>query len=130
MMGNIVESKRRFNPNYTRSITQMSFSDLQVAIFIARYCAVFPLSSLINMISRAALGPAEQLTRPHQVMLFWAGLRGAVAFALARGLTGDSGPAMSTTILAVVVLSVIIFGGSTNTMLAVLDIRTGVDEDS
>ncbi|RUS23672.1 hypothetical protein BC938DRAFT_474790, partial [Jimgerdemannia flammicorona] len=121
-----------------RDIFQISFSPFtaihqhrpQIAIIIARYCAVFPLSNLINVVSRATLGSPEQLSRPYQVMLFWAGLRGAVAFALAGGLTGDSGPAMRTTILAVVVLSVIIFGGTTNTMLTILEVRTGVDEDS
>jgi sodium/hydrogen exchanger-like protein 6/7 len=63
-------------------------------------------------------------------MLFWAGLRGAVAFALAAGLTGESGPAMRTTILVVVVLTVLIFGGTTNRMLQILGIRTGVKEYS
>lgn len=61
-------------------------------------------------------------------MLFWSGLRGAVAFALAAGLTGESGPAMRTTILVVVVLTVLIFGGTTNRMLQILGIRTGVKE--
>lgn len=72
----------------------------------------------------------EQLPRSHQVMLFWSGLRGAVAFALAAGLTGESGPAMRTTILVVVVLTVLIFGGTTNRMLQILGIRTGVKEHS
>jgi sodium/hydrogen exchanger-like protein 6/7 len=62
------------------------------------------------------------------MMLFWAGLRGAVAFALASSLTGESGSAMRTTILAVVVLTVLIFGGTTNRMLQVLEIKTGVVE--
>lgn len=61
-------------------------------------------------------------------MLFWAGLRGAVAFALASGITGDSAPAMRTTILAVVVLTVLLFGGTTSRMLQVLDVKTGVIE--
>lgn len=47
-------------------------------------------------------------------MLFWAGLRGAVAFALAAGLDGENASAMKATILVVVVLSVIVFGGTTN----------------
>ncbi|KAF7725373.1 monovalent cation:H+ antiporter, CPA1 (nhx1) [Apophysomyces ossiformis] len=98
-----------------------------VVICIARYFSVAPLSALINAVCRA-LGKPEQLPRSHQLMVFWAGLRGAVAFALASGLTGESGPAMRTTILAVVVLTVLIFGGTTNRMLQVLEIKTGVQE--
>ncbi|KAJ8658149.1 sodium/hydrogen exchanger 3 [Lichtheimia ornata] len=99
-----------------------------VIICIARYVAVAPLSMLINAVCRA-LGKSEQiLPRSHQLMLFWAGLRGAVAFALASGLVGDSAPAMRTTILAVVVLTVLLFGGTTSRMLQLLEIQTGVME--
>ncbi|CAG8443467.1 8319_t:CDS:2 [Ambispora gerdemannii] len=74
---------------------------------------------------------AEHLPHAHQVMLFWAGLRGAVAFALAAGLVGEHAFSMRTTILVVVVLSVIVFGGTTSRMLEIMRIRTGVeDEDS
>lgn len=82
---------------------------------------------MINAVCRA-FGKEDQLPRNHQMMLFWAGLRGAVAFALASGITGDSAPAMRTTILAVVVLTVLLFGGTTSRMLQVLDVRTGVIE--
>lgn len=82
---------------------------------------------MINAVCRA-LGKPDQLPRNHQMMLFWAGLRGAVAFALASGITGDSAPAMRTTILAVVVLTVLLFGGTTSRMLQVLDVKTGVIE--
>ncbi|KAI8342616.1 sodium/hydrogen exchanger 3 [Chlamydoabsidia padenii] len=98
-----------------------------VFICIARYFSVAPLSFIINAICRA-VGKPELLPRSHQMMLFWAGLRGAVAFALASSLTGESGSAMRTTILAVVVLTVLIFGGTTNRMLQVLEIKTGVVE--
>ncbi|ORX55681.1 sodium/hydrogen exchanger [Hesseltinella vesiculosa] len=96
-------------------------------ICVARYASVAPLSWLINLICRM-VGKPEPLPRSHQVMLFWAGLRGAVAFALASSLSGESGSAMRTTILAVVVLTVLIFGGTTNRMLQVLNIKTGVEE--
>ncbi|KAI8148824.1 Sodium/hydrogen exchanger family-domain-containing protein [Fennellomyces sp. T-0311] len=99
-----------------------------IIICIARYISVAPLSMLINAVCRA-LGKSEKvLPRSHQLMLFWAGLRGAVAFALSSGLVGDSAPAMRTTILAVVVLTVLLFGGTTNRMLQLLEIRTGVIE--
>ncbi|KAG0029349.1 monovalent cation:H+ antiporter, CPA1 (nhx1) [Podila clonocystis] len=97
-----------------------------VFICISRYTAVFPLSSLINMVSVYVLKRSDTLSRPHQVMLFWAGLRGAVAFALAAGLDGvKEAPALKTTILVVVVLSVIVFGGTTARMLAILGVKVG-----
>lgn len=62
-------------------------------------------------------------------MMFWAGLRGAVGVALAVGLTGENADALRTTVLVVVVLTVIIFGGTTARMLEVLGIRVGVEEE-
>lgn len=96
-------------------------------ICVARYASVAPISTLINAVCRA-LGKPEQLPKNHQTMLFWAGLRGAVAFALASGITGESAPAMRTTILAVVVLTVLLFGGTTSRMLQILEVKTGVIE--
>jgi sodium/hydrogen exchanger-like protein 6/7 len=62
-------------------------------------------------------------------MLFWAGLRGAVGVALAAGITGENADALRTTILVVVVLTVVIFGGTTARMLEILGIRVGVEDD-
>jgi sodium/hydrogen exchanger-like protein 6/7 len=106
-----------------------------VGICVARWCAVFPLSRLINWVIRYRAGrkgnrePAEELPYAHQAMLFWAGLRGAVGVALAAGLTGPNGYVLRATVLVVVVLTVIIFGGTTARMLEILNIRTGVVEE-
>jgi sodium/hydrogen exchanger-like protein 6/7 len=62
-------------------------------------------------------------------MLFWAGLRGAVGVALAALLTGENSYALKATVLVVVVLTVIIFGGTTARMLEILGIRTGVVDE-
>jgi sodium/hydrogen exchanger-like protein 6/7 len=105
-----------------------------VGICVARWCAVFPLSKAINWViryraSRRGTGPAEEIPYAHQAMLFWAGLRGAVGVALAAGMTGPNGPVLRATVLVVVVLTVIIFGGTTARMLEILHIRTGVVEE-
>lgn len=104
------------------------------AICVARYLAVFPLSKAINWIiryraRRHGLEVADELPFAYQAMLFWAGLRGAVGVALAAGLTGANAPALRATVLVVVVLTVIIFGGTTARMLEILGIRTGVVEE-
>lgn len=105
-----------------------------LGICIARYCAVFPLSKLINLFikyraKKRGLEVPELLPKNHQMMLFWAGLRGAVGVALAAGLTGPNGYVLRATVLVVVVLTVIIFGGTTARMLEILEIRTGVIEE-
>ncbi|KAK9423539.1 putative Sodium/hydrogen exchanger family-domain-containing protein [Seiridium unicorne] len=105
-----------------------------LAVCAARYVAVFPLSSAINWFiryraRRQGRDVADELPRNYQAMLFWAGLRGAVGVALAALLTGDNSYALKATVLVVVVLTVIIFGGTTARMLEILGIRTGVVEE-
>jgi sodium/hydrogen exchanger-like protein 6/7 len=105
-----------------------------IGICVARWAAVFPLSSLINLVIRKraqARGKqaADELPHSYQAMLFWAGLRGAVGVALAAGFTGDNGNSLRATVLVVVVLTVIVFGGTTARMLEILGIRTGVMEE-
>ncbi|WVQ83039.1 sodium/hydrogen exchanger 3 [Cryptococcus sp. DSM 104549] len=100
-----------------------------IAVMASRYAAVFPLSELINWIYHTRGQRAEELPHSYQMMLFWAGLRGAVGIALAAGITGDNADALRTTILVVVVLTVIVFGGTTARMLEVLGIRVGVEDE-
>lgn len=102
-------------------------------VCVARYLAVFPLASLVNVVikyraKRRGREP-EEMPWSHRVMLFWAGLRGAVGVALASGLGGSNAASLRATVLVVVVLTVIIFGGTTARMLEILNIRTGVVEE-
>jgi solute carrier family 9 (sodium/hydrogen exchanger), member 6/7 len=104
-----------------------------LAICAARWCAVFPTSYVINLITRQrqrhqGLHPEEdEIPQSYQVMLFWAGLRGAVGVALAAGLDDpNSSPTLKATVLIVVVLTVIIFGGTTARMLEIVGVRTNV----
>jgi NhaP-type Na+/H+ and K+/H+ antiporter len=60
-------------------------------------------------------------------MIWWAGLRGAIAFALSFEVEGEDKSAIQTTILIVCVVSIIILGGTTPFVLKHLDIQTGVD---
>jgi len=106
-----------------------------IGICVARWCAVFPLAGLINWFiryraKRRGQEAAEELPINWKIMIFWAGLRGAVGVALAEGLGGTTnGYALRATVLVVVVLTVIIFGGTTSRMLEILKIRTGVVEE-
>lgn len=119
--------------------TQLEFKPLFILITVvgicaARWAAVFPLSRAINWFiryraKRRGKDVADELPAAYQSMLFWAGLRGAVGVALAAGLTGENGAALRATVLVVVVLTVIIFGGTTARMLEILGIRTGVVDE-
>ena len=105
-----------------------------LGICIARYAAVFPLSKAVNWFiryraKRRGKEVADELPHSYQVMLFWAGLRGAVGVALAAGLLGPNAKALQATVLVVVVLTVIIFGGTTARMLEIMGIRTGVVDE-
>ncbi|KAK9383156.1 Sodium/hydrogen exchanger family-domain-containing protein [Kockiozyma suomiensis] len=105
-----------------------------LGICISRWAAVFPLSKLLNFIhkvrARALNRPVpEELPKEYQMMLFWAGLRGAVGVALAAGLEGEDSNALRATVLVVVVLTVIVFGGTTSRMLEILGIQTGVETE-
>jgi solute carrier family 9 (sodium/hydrogen exchanger), member 6/7 len=99
-----------------------------IAVIATRYLAVFPLSEAINLFHRWRGQRYAELPHSYQMMLFWAGLRGAVGVALASGFTGPNSGALRTTVLVVVVLTVIMFGGTTSRMLEVMGIRTGVEE--
>ncbi|PFH48859.1 hypothetical protein AMATHDRAFT_64540 [Amanita thiersii Skay4041] len=102
-----------------------------VAVVFTRYAAVFPLSEAINFFLKHARGQRnEELPHSYQMMLFWAGLRGAVGVALAAGFKGNNAKILRTTVLVVVVLTVLLFGGTTARMLEVLGIRTGVEDDA
>ncbi|KAK0200792.1 sodium/hydrogen exchanger [Desarmillaria ectypa] len=102
-----------------------------VAVIFTRYAAVFPLSEAINFFHKHARGQrTEELPHSYQMMLFWAGLRGAVGVALAAGFKGENREILRTTVLVVVVLTVIMFGGTTARMLEILGIRTGVEDEA
>lgn len=105
-----------------------------IGICVARWCAVFPLAALVNWFiryraKRRGQEAAEEIPGNWKILIFWAGLRGAVGVALAAGLVGPNGYALRATVLVVVVLTVIIFGGTTARMLEILNIRTGVVEE-
>jgi len=95
-----------------------------IAIFIGRFLNIYPLSGLLN------LGRTVKISSSIQHMMMFSGLRGAIAFALAIRNTLSEGRQMilSTTLL-IVIITVIVNGGSTLPVLNWLGIPTGVLED-
>uniref|UniRef100_A0A9J8CSL4 Sodium/hydrogen exchanger n=1 Tax=Cyprinus carpio carpio TaxID=630221 RepID=A0A9J8CSL4_CYPCA len=94
-----------------------------IAIFIGRALNIYPLSFLIN------LGRRHKIRGNFQHMMMFAGLRGAMAFALAiRDTATYARQMMFTTTLLIVFFTVWVCGGGTTPMLSWLHIRSDQSE--
>ncbi|XP_031575309.1 sodium/hydrogen exchanger 9-like [Actinia tenebrosa] len=94
-----------------------------LAIIVGRFLNIYPLSFLLN------LGRTRTIPFNFQHMMFFSGLRGAIAFALAvRNSVSIPRQMMLTATLVIVIVSVIVLGGLTVPVLSGLGIRSGVDE--
>uniref|UniRef100_A0A8C4LLP5 Sodium/hydrogen exchanger n=1 Tax=Equus asinus asinus TaxID=83772 RepID=A0A8C4LLP5_EQUAS len=90
-----------------------------IAIFLGRAANIYPLSLLLNLGRRSKIGSN------FQHMMMFAGLRGAMAFALAiRDTATYARQMMFSTTLLIVFFTVWVFGGGTTAMLSCLHIRT------
>ncbi|XP_039292281.1 sodium/hydrogen exchanger 6 [Nilaparvata lugens] len=91
---------------------------------VGRAANIYPLSFLLN------LGRKPKISMNFQHMLFFAGLRGAMSFALAiRNTVSDARQAMLTTTSLIVIATVIIQGGATMQLLTAFRIPVGVEEE-
>lgn len=89
----------------------------QICAAIGRAANIYPLSFLLN------LGRKPKISMNFQHMLFFAGLRGAMSFALAiRNTVSEARQAMLTTTSMIVIVTVIVQGGASNFLLNWLNI--------
>uniref|UniRef100_A0A3P9PWJ1 Sodium/hydrogen exchanger n=1 Tax=Poecilia reticulata TaxID=8081 RepID=A0A3P9PWJ1_POERE len=96
-----------------------------IAIFIGRALNIYPLSFLLN------LGRRDKIRGNFQHMMMFAGLRGAMAFALAiRDTATSARQMMFTTTLLIVFFTVWVFGGGTTPMLSWLHISKTQQESA
>uniref|UniRef100_A0A3Q1B8E0 Sodium/hydrogen exchanger n=1 Tax=Amphiprion ocellaris TaxID=80972 RepID=A0A3Q1B8E0_AMPOC len=96
-----------------------------IAIFIGRALNIYPLSFLLN------LGRRHKIKGNFQHMMMFAGLRGAMAFALAiRDTATYARQMMFTTTLLIVFFTVWVFGGGTTPMLSWLHISKTKQESA
>ncbi|XP_052759086.1 sodium/hydrogen exchanger 6 isoform X3 [Galleria mellonella] len=87
---------------------------------LGRAVNIYPLSFLLN------LGRKPPIPMNFQHMLFFAGLRGAMSFALAiRNTVSEARQAMLTTTSLIVIATVVLQGGASTHALAYLRIPTG-----
>ncbi|MED6293286.1 Sodium/hydrogen exchanger 6, partial [Characodon lateralis] len=95
-----------------------------LAVFLGRAANIYPLSCLLN------LGRRNKIRSNFQHMMMFAGLRGAMTFALSiRDTATYARQMMFSTNLLVVFFTVWICGGGTTQMLSCQRIRVGVDSD-
>ncbi|KAG9272654.1 sodium/hydrogen exchanger 6 [Astyanax mexicanus] len=95
-----------------------------LAIFLGRAANIYPLSFLLN------LGRRNKISSNFQHMMMFAGLRGAMTFALSiRDTATYARQMMFSTTLLVVFFTVWVCGGGTTQMLSCQHIRVGVDTD-
>ncbi|THU54467.1 hypothetical protein C4D60_Mb10t25380 [Musa balbisiana] len=94
----------------------------QLFIGVARAAHVFSCAWLINMVRPSS----SQIPMRHQKALWYSGLRGAMAFALAlksvHDLPDGHGKIILTATTAIVVITVLLIGGSTGKMLEALEV--------
>ncbi|KAL6656230.1 hypothetical protein ACP70R_007056 [Stipagrostis hirtigluma subsp. patula] len=93
-----------------------------IFILVARAANVFSCAYILNL----ARPPQCQIPRQYQLALWYSGLRGAMAFALAlqsvHDLPEGHGETIFTATTSIVVLTVLLIGGSTGTMLEALQV--------
>ncbi|KAM4545137.1 sodium/hydrogen exchanger 6-like [Odontesthes bonariensis] len=95
-----------------------------VAVFLGRAANIYPLSFLLN------LGRKNKIRSNFQHVMMFAGLRGAMTFALSiRDTATYARQMMFSTTLLIVFFTVWICGGGTMPMLSFMSIPVGVDSD-
>jgi len=101
---------------------------------LSRFVNVFPLSAILNRYRR------EKINATNQFVLWFSGLRGAIAFALSLNFpSADSGDpardletrrAIISTTLAIVIFTVIVLGGGTLPLLRLLRVEQAESADN
>ncbi|XP_068456392.1 sodium/hydrogen exchanger 6-like [Clinocottus analis] len=95
-----------------------------VAVFLGRAANIYPLSFLLN------LGRKNKIGSKFQHVMMFAGLRGAMTFALSiRDTATYARQMMFSTTLLIVFFTVWVCGGGTTPMLSFMSIPVGVDSD-
>eukprot|EP01028_Stygiella_incarcerata_P013430 TRINITY_DN82303_c0_g1_i1.p1 TRINITY_DN82303_c0_g1~~TRINITY_DN82303_c0_g1_i1.p1 ORF type:complete len:659 (+),score=180.15 TRINITY_DN82303_c0_g1_i1:97-1977(+) len=93
-----------------------------IGCLLGRFCNIYPLSALLNRFRE------NKITNKNRFVMFFSGLRGAIAFALAIDLLRPDSPVkdgelLFSTTLVVVLITVFGFGGGTLPLLRALKVE-------
>lgn len=83
---------------------------------IGRFLNIFPLSCLSNIQRKRK---SSKVTLKMQLVLWFVGLRGAIAYALAENMPGENGATYVTATLSICLTTTIICGGFTERILSI-----------
>ena len=92
---------------------------------LSRAAHLYPLLGLCNLCSAAD----NRVPLGYQTVVWWGGLRGAIAVALAVQLTGRHASLIRAVTMLVVVTTTFVLGGTTKTALDIFSVPTGVADD-
>lgn len=90
------------------------------ACLVGRFLNIFPLACVANMCRKT---PETAIPWRMQIVLWFAGLRGAIAFCLAVNLPGPNAEYYVTTTLFICILTTVVCGSLTNSMLTCLGMK-------
>lgn len=98
----------------------VSFSILSlVACLIGRFLNIVPLSFIANFWRKGR----QKISGKMQVVLWFAGLRGAFAFALSENMPGNHKEVYSTATLSICIFTTVVCGGFTEKMLTIFGMK-------
>lgn len=97
-------------------------------ILLARAANVYPLTAIVN-VARSRSG-GTIITQKYQFFMWFAGLRGAIAFILSIDVPTAGGPVMRSTTIVIVYFTIFVMGGMTVPLLNLLKIPKGVEATS
>jgi len=89
---------------------------------IGRAANIFPLSWLSNMARRKG---SDRITCKMQFVLWFAGLRGAIAFALAENMPGPNRETYASVTLTICMITTVVCGGFTERILTKFGMKQG-----
>ena len=92
---------------------------------IGRFLNIFPLSFILNIFRERN---KSHISKKMQSVLWFAGLRGAIAFALAENFPGKNRDTYATGTLSICFMTTIICGGFTERMLAITGMKENHDD--
>ena len=101
----------------------VSFSILAMAFCVlARALNIFPLSFLANRCRRSGV---NKIPLKMQFVLWFAGLRGAIAFALSANMPGPNRDTYATATLTICIFTTVVCGGFTERILSTMGMKQG-----
>ena len=90
-----------------------------ISCLVGRAVNIFPLSFIANFCRTQS----NKITAKRQVVLWFAGLRGAIAFALSENMPGPHKDVYATATLTICIVTTVFCGGVTERVLTVFEMR-------